>query len=53
MNKDNHNIKNPPSSREIGYTTIRISKKAYNELVRRAIAEKRTLVAQLDMTFEV
>ena len=32
-----------------GYTSVRISKRAYRELTKRALSERRTLVATLDM----
>lgn len=37
------------SADELGYTTIRITKRAHRELIRRALADKRSIVAQLDV----
>lgn len=42
------NTKKARSNSEMGYVSVRISKKAHKELVLRAVTEKRTLVAQLD-----
>jgi hypothetical protein len=34
---------------DAGYINIRITKKAYRELARRAVADRRTIIAQLDV----
>jgi len=44
----------PPKIRaESGYKQIRISKKAHRELLMRAMKERRTVVAQLDVILGV
>ena len=42
-----------PDARTLGYMSIRISKKAYQELMKRAIADKRTMVAELEVILGV
>jgi len=58
MPTKNTNTKNTKSPRRIraneaGYIQIRITKKAHQELLRRALAEKRSLYAQLDIILGV
>lgn len=38
---------------ELGYTNIRVSKRAHRELTRRAIADRRSIGAQLDIILGV
>lgn len=43
----------PQSKAGLGYINVRISRKAYEALLRVAIAERRTLIAQLEIILEV
>jgi len=43
----------PAPANQLGYINIRITKKAHQELLRRAVAERRTMVAQLEVLLGV
>lgn len=45
--------KKRPDPEALGYMNVRISKKAHKELLRRAIAERRTIIRQLEVILGV